>query len=169
MFEIWDSRLTAGQEAAIRVPTFALVALGLLGIGGAALGLFAIVMVIASRGMGAMDGVMAGVAVLLYVFGGYCGVIALRRSPGWLHMNQLFWAIQVPVLFSPLATYFFAAGGFFNVWLQVYPPVRGGVNFLLGSSFTINLFASTPVVVGINVFAAGISVYLARLPRVRAA
>ena len=169
MFELWDSRLTPAEEAAVPIPTFALVVLGLLGIGGAALGLVALAGAIASAGIGAMDGIVAGLAALLYVFGGYCGVLALRRSLGWLHMNQLFWAIQIPVLSSPLFSYFFAAGGFFNVWVQVYPPLRGGFNFLLGSSFTINLFASTPVVVGINIFATAISVYLARLQHVRAA
>uniref|UniRef100_UPI001E587F7E hypothetical protein n=1 Tax=Pelomonas sp. KK5 TaxID=1855730 RepID=UPI001E587F7E len=168
-FEIWESRLTAQEEATIRVPTSALVALGLLGIGGAALGLFALATAIASAGIGVMDGIVAGLAVLLYVFGGYCGVLALRRSHGWLHMNQLFWGIHVPVLSSPLASYFFSAGGFFNVWLQIYPPIRGAFNFLLGSSFTIDFFASVPVVIGFNAFAAAISIYLARLQHVRAA
>jgi len=42
------------------------------------------------------------------------------------------------------------------------------MNFLVGSSFTINFFSSSPVVFGINIFAVVIAVYLARLGNVRA-
>ncbi|MFY7865681.1 hypothetical protein [Roseateles sp.] len=143
--------------------------LGLLGIGGGAVGLVALGSTIANTAVGAMDGVIMAFAGLLYVFGGYCGVAALRKAPGWLHFNQLFWAIQVPVISSPLASYFFATGGFLSIWLQVYPPIHGGFNFMVGSSFTINFFASSPVAFGVNVFAAAIAVYLARLGKARAA
>ncbi len=101
----------------------------------------------------------------MYVFSGYCGVRTLQRRYGWVRLNQVLWAIQVPVFLSPVVSYSFSTGGFVTAWLQLYPAFRAGWNAWLGSSFTLNTFTPGPLTLGVNIFALGLSYYLARVQR----
>jgi hypothetical protein len=158
-----ESRLTPAQEAAAKVPNFVPLVLGLLGIGGAAWGLFAVVAAFAKGWPGTLGAVLVAAVACVFIFGGYVGVLALRRSPGWLRKNTVFWALQVPVVSSPLVSYTLACGGFATVWLQVWPAFRFGANFFLGSTFTASLFGKAPLVVGTNLLALVMVVYLLRV------
>jgi len=160
---ILESRLTPEQEAAARVPGFVPVVLGLLGIGGAAWGLIAIAAALSKGWPGVLSAVLIAAMASVFVFGAYAGVLALRRSPGWLRKNTVFWALQVPVLASPLVSYSLASGALLAVWLQLHPHVRLGTNFFLGSTFTVNLFHNNPIVVGVNLVAAAMVFYLVRV------
>jgi hypothetical protein len=158
-----ESRLTPAQEAAAKVPGFVSVVLGLLGIGGAAWGLIAIASVFAKGWPGVFSAALIIGMAGVFAFGAYAGVLALRRTPGWLRKNTVFWALQVPVFSSPLLSYSLASGAFFTVWVQLYPPIRVGTNFFFGSSFTINLLHKVPVVVGANLLALAVVLYLTRV------
>jgi hypothetical protein len=165
-FGVLESRLTAEQEAALRYPRWLPVLLGLLGIGGAAWGLLALAATTGKLKLSFGTIFIVLVAAALFVFSAYCGVRALQRARGWLRLHQVLWAIQVPVIASPVLSYAFASGGFVTVWLQFYPPVRVGWNGFLGSSYSINLFTPGPVILGVNVLALGLALYIARLQRV---
>lgn len=161
-----ESRLTPAQESALRMPRPVPVVLGVLGIGGAAWGLAAMVGAASSMARPSFPTLLLlGLSAALFVFAGYCGVRALQRAPGWLRLNQVLWAIQVPVVASPFVSYSFAAGGFLSAWLQLYPPLRVGWNIWLGSTYTISIGTQGPVVVGINLLALAIAWYLMRLQR----
>ena len=160
---VLESRISPEQEAALRVPGFVLVALGVLGIGGAAWGLFAIAFYLAGGWPSVLSIILIGVVAAVYVFGAYAGVLALRRTPGWLRKNIVFWVFQVPLLSSPIISYSLASGGLFTVWLQFLPYFRVGANFFLGSTFTVNLFSKGPVVLGANLLALGVVLYLLRV------
>jgi hypothetical protein len=160
---VLESRLTPEQEAAAKVPGFLPVTVGLLGIGGAAWGLMAVAVAFAKGWPGLLSAALIAGMAGVFVFGAHVGVLALRRTPGWLRKNTVFWAVQVPVFSSPLVSYSLASGGFFTVWLQLYPPIKVGTNFFLGSTFTINLFSKAPVAIGANLLALAVVVYLTRV------
>ena len=104
-------------------------------------------------------------SVALYVFSGFCGVRTIQRAHGWLRLNQVLWAAQVPVLLSPVISFAFASGATLTAWAQFYPQLRFGWNAGLGSSHTIQLLTPGHFGIGINLVALGISIYLARLVR----
>ena len=158
-----ESRLTPQQEAAARVPDFFPISLGLLGIGGAALGLVGVASAFANGWPGVIAALLAVVAASIFTLGAYAGVLALRRSPGWLRASTVFWALQVPVFMSPVLSYALASGAFVTVWLQLLPAAKIGTNFMVGSSFSITMFQKGPVMVGANVVAASIALYLYRV------
>jgi hypothetical protein len=143
----------------VPVPSWLSTTLGVVGVGGAAWGLLALGVSFRNTELSASIVVISAMFCVLFMFGGYAGVLAIRRSRGWLHFTTLFWLIQVPVLSSPVISYAFASGGFVTLWLQLYPPIHVGTNFFLGSTFTFNLFKSgVPFAIGVNVVALGVSV-----------
>jgi hypothetical protein len=164
-YGLLESRVTEEEEAALPFPKAVPVVLGLLGIGGAAWGLMAV-----AAGASQMKGGFFGILILtfiaaIYIYSGYCGVRTLQRRYGWVRLNQVLWAIQVPVFISPIISYSFSTGGFVTAWLQLYPAFRVGGNAWLGSNFTLNLVTPGPFTLGVNIFALGISYYLARAQR----
>ncbi len=98
----------------------------------------------------------------MYLFSGYCGVRAIQRKYGWVRLNQVLWAVQVPAFVSPLLSYSFSTGGFVTAWLQLHPSFHIGGSTWLGSAFTLNFLTPGPLAVGINLFALVVSYYLSR-------
>jgi hypothetical protein len=161
-----ESRLTPEQEAAVPIAHWLSTALGILGLAGAAWGSLAIVWNLAASAFSLSAAIISTIFAVLFLFGGYAGVLAIKRSRGWLHYTTLFCLIQVPVLSSPLLSYTFASGGLIIGWVQIYPPVHIGTNLFLGSTFTFNLFSSTePIRLGVNFVALAITVLLVRAQR----
>jgi len=154
-YGVLESRLSPQAEAALPVPKWVPVLLGLLGVGGAAIGFVALLLSFqhSQAKPGVAEILLHFIPAALYVLGAYAGVKALQRTPGWLRINQVFWAIQVPGLVSPLVSYMFAAGGLLTVWLQLYPPIHLGFNVQMGSAFAIKLFTPGKLVLGVNLFA----------------
>ena len=160
-----ESRLTPSQEAAIRVPRAIPLALGVAAIGGAAAGILAtIVAGIARPPRGAGAELVYVLGAALYIFAGYCGVAALQRRPGWVRKNLVLWAMQVPVFISPLVTYTFTNGALLSVWLRV-DSAGAGANFLFGSNLAMTLFTPGPLVLGVNILAVALALYLRKLER----
>jgi hypothetical protein len=163
---LFESRLSAEQEAAVTLPSWLSTTIGLVGIAGAAWGLLALSALVFQSGISISKLVIGALFGALYVFSGYSGVLALRRSRGWLHFNVLSWLLQVPILSSPLITYTFASGGLAIAWLQIYPPIHVGINFFLGSTFKFNLLErSDPFTLGVNLAALAITVFLIRIQK----
>lgn len=164
-FGLLETRLSPEQEAALRYPKALPVILGLLSIGGAAWGLMALASIASQIKGGLVSFSLFGIMLAMYGYSGFCGVRALQRSPGWLRLNQVLWAAQIPVFSSPLFSYSFSSGAFANAWLQIYPPIRAGGIAWLGSNMSINILAPGPVVIGANFLALGIWYYLSRIQR----
>jgi hypothetical protein len=157
-----ESRLSPAEESALDVPTWLVLLIGILSIGGAALGVTAVAALAGQGGTGVLGYVVLGVVALLYAFGAYCGVLALQRRFGWYRKNLVFWCLQVPIFATPLLSYAFAAGAHLSFWARAN-PWGVGTNFGLGSSFSINLFTDGPLRVGVNVFAMGVVALLMRV------
>jgi hypothetical protein len=156
-----ESRLSPNDEAALPVPTWFTLNIGILGIGGAAWGFLAIAMLVAQGPATFGRMLLLVAAALLYLFGGYCGVLAIQRRYGWHRKNLIFWGLQVPTITTPVLSFFFATGGFVSIWVRP-SPWAVGVNAAMGSTFSLHIFAPGPVTVGVNIVALGIVVFLSR-------
>lgn len=165
-FGLLESRLTPSQERSLQVHPAVPVVLGLAGIGGAALGLFAVVMgLVTGKGFPGVGTIIAfSIGAVLYAFAARCGVLALQRRSGWLRKNLVLWAMQVPVLASPVLAYNFSTGLSASVWVRAW-PLGAGSNFFFGSQFSVVLFTPNPLLLGVNVWALALAVYLRRLER----
>jgi len=163
---ILESRLTQSQEHSIAVHPAVPIALGLAGVGGAAFGFVALAAALiggqVSPGFGTIVVLLIG--TVLYAFSAYCGVFALQRRFGWLRKNFVLWAIQVPVFTTPLLSYTFATGALLSIWVRPNPP-GAGFNYFLGSSFAIQLFTPSALLIGVNALALAVAWYLLRLER----
>jgi hypothetical protein len=101
----------------------------------------------------------------LYLFSGYCGVRALQKATGWLRLNQMLWALQIPIIITPILSFAFASGAFVNTWIRLQPSIGYGATALLGSNFTFNLFTPGNTAFGVNLVAVAITYYLTRVQR----
>lgn len=96
----------------------------------------------------------------LYAWGVWCGARLLEGADRAIHANRIFWAIQVPYLMSPIAGYFFAAGAVLFLTLQP-SRLQFGFSCLFGSKFDMSLLQfDRPFVIGANVFALAIYLFL---------
>jgi len=135
--------------------------LGVLAIGGGALGI-AVGLQVASSSNGVLAWLLIAPFLCLYLWGIWCGVCLLEDRKGAARSNLAFWAIQVPVLQSPYFGYLFTSGFFSTVTLQP-AGTKLGFQFWMGSRFEISLMqADRPVVLGINLFALVVAVFLYR-------
>ena len=100
------------------------------------------------------------ISVAMYSWGVWCGTLLLESRDGAIAANRTFWAIQIPYLTSPIAGYIFASGAFLYVTFQPF-ALRFDYLFLLGSKFEFSLLQpAKSFVVGINVLAAGVYLFL---------
>lgn len=147
------------------MPGLTHVILGVIGIGGAALGLMAVATSASQGKVGIIGSLILVAMAAMYVFSGYCGVRSLQRRYGWVRLNQVLWAMQVPVIFSPLISYSFSSGAFLIAWIQFNPTFYLGFQGMFGSYFTFNFFKPDTLKLGFNILALGITYYLARVQR----
>ncbi|HVI57759.1 MAG TPA: hypothetical protein VM619_02645 [Luteimonas sp.] len=135
--------------------------LGILAIGGSALGI-----AIGVQAAGSSGNVVAWLVIapfiLLYLWGIWCGVSLIEQKAGALRSNLVFWGLQVPLFQSPYAGYLFTSGFFTTVTFQP-SETRLGFLFWLGSKFEISLMqADKPLVFGMNLFALAVALFLYR-------
>lgn len=141
------------------IPKVVRIALGVLAIVGGALGI-----VVAVWQMGQAPPVFAFRLIVFlfamaYGFAIWCGVAMLQRRRGWLQFNGLLWGAQVPMVVTPLFSYSFSSGGAFLLWGQI-APFRAGLHTWVGSRFELVFWRDVPVVLGLNLFALAVTVYL---------
>lgn len=130
-------------------------ALGVLALGGSFLG-FAIGLehILGSNPL------LTKVAILpfigLYAWGIWCGIALIEGVPGALRLNRFFWALQIPLISSPIVSYMFASGALLNISFE---PALGKINFYVrfGSQYGGSVLnAEQPWGIGINVVALGV-------------
>jgi hypothetical protein len=135
--------------------------LGILAVGGGAIGVAATLTTLLQRSNPIEWFFCAGFAAL-YGWGIWCGVKLLEGMPGAERSNAKFWLIQVPTFSSPVLGYFMSSGLHFTVYWQP-SPFGLRANFLLGSLFNYSLMQrDSPISVGVNLFALAVAWWLMR-------
>ncbi|AXK71260.1 hypothetical protein DWG18_02450 [Lysobacter sp. TY2-98] len=138
--------------------------IGILGVGGGAIGIAAVTSVVAQQ-HNPIEWLFSLIFAALYAWGLWCGVRMLEGSPDAERKNLIFWLVQVPVFSSPVLGYFFANGFHLTVSVQA-SPLNFNANFFLGSTFTYSLLQSDkPWILGVNLFALGVALWLVRVMR----
>ena len=135
--------------------------LGILGIGGGAVGFVAC----ATKLLGATHPAQWAIYIVfggLYAWGLWCGVKLMESQPNALRYNRRFWLLQVPAFNSPLLGYSFASGFHLTLSLNL-TPFSLGFNSQVGSAFDFSLIRwDQPLSLGVNVFAFGMYLWLER-------
>lgn len=136
--------------------------IGILSLGGGAIGAALGLQLILSRGH-PVEWVICLAFIAIYVWGVWCGTKLLEGDDQALRPLLKYWALQVPTFGSPILGYFLESGFHATVSFQFWPPHISG-NMVIGSSFNYSLMqAGTPWSIGVNVFALVVSVWLYRL------
>lgn len=139
--------------------------LGLLPIIGSGAGLTLLVSTLANQSSNPFT-----LAIMLCFAGVYAlGIVAgLWMLEGHRHavaLNLVFWALQVPQLYSPVASYLFWAPTNLGVWWNLTAS-KAGLSYQVGSAFQFSMFnAGMDCIVALNLFALGCSLYLYTLYR----
>ena len=137
-------------------------ALGILTLGGGAIGIAAALTLLLTRS-NPVEWLFCLAFIALYAWGIWCGARLLEQGPGAERSILKYWLIQIPAFSSPFVGYFLSGGFHTTVALQI-TPLKANANFLFGSTFNYSLMQSEqPWLVGVNVFAAGVAWWLARL------
>jgi len=96
----------------------------------------------------------------LYAWGIWCGVKLIEAQPGAERSNFKYWLVQIPAFSSPIIGYFLSSGFHVTASIQ-FSPLKLNGDFLVGSKFNYSLMQTDqPVVVGVNVFALAIAMWL---------
>lgn len=133
--------------------------LGILAAGGGAVGFAASLSLLFTRG-NILEWIFCIAAAVFYSWGIWCGVKLLEAHPGAERSNFKYWLVQVPALGSPIIGCFLSSGFHVTASIQ-FSPLKVNGNFLLGSTFNYSLMQpEQPVVVGVNVFALLITMWL---------
>jgi hypothetical protein len=100
--------------------------------------------------------------ICVYIWG-ICTSVKLfeTKTVGALRQNLIFWQIQIPIFMSPIIGYQLENGLFFHVWLSSKTGFEFGAG--IGSLFNfVILQFHQPWVVGVNLFAVGVSLAIHR-------
>jgi hypothetical protein len=133
---------------------------GVLALGGGFLGLSLTLMQL-FKASGVLNAAILLPFAGLYAWGIWCGLQIIEDGYDALRVNQIFWALQIPLLTSPIFSYSFASGALFYVSMQPF-DLKCSFDMDFGSQFAVSLFQDKPVAIGINVFAAYMSYVLTR-------
>jgi hypothetical protein len=134
--------------------------LGLLPIIGGGAGLTLLTSMLASQSLTPL-----GVALMLcfacvYALGIVAGLWMLEGHRHAVALNLVFWALQVPQLYSPVASYLFWAPANLGIWWNVTAS-KAGLSYQVGSSFQFSMFsAGMDFILALNLFALACSLYL---------
>lgn len=141
-------------------------AIGVLTLGGGAIGIMAAITLFFAR-ENLIEWTLCLAFLAVYAWGIWCGIKLLEGLPGSERSTLNYWLVQIPTFGSPVLGYFLSSGFHATVTLQIYPFEFSG-NFLLGSTFNYSLLQiGQPWFVGVNLFAAFLAWWLSRLiPRV---
>lgn len=148
----------------MEMPRWARRVLGVLALGGGAIGFIATLMALLGS-----DNPVVWLLLLvflgIYAFGVVCGIAMLEGHADALRANTAYWAVQVPAISTYAFGYFVSSGGHVTVYFNwVLQKIQ--VDFLLGSVFRFNLMQEPDSRrVGINVFALAIVLFLIRCRR----
>ena len=126
-------------------------AIGVLTLGGSAIGLAAIVSAVPISTLRGLSLLIVAVFAVVFVYGIVVGVLILEKAEKSLSLALPFWVAQVPVFQSAWITYGLYTGAKFDILFGS----DLNINFVWsgGAHFTFYLFPGDPGAVGVNVVA----------------
>lgn len=102
------------------------------------------------------------VAIAIYAWGIWCGVIMLESRPDAAKYNQRYWLVQTPIFMSPIIGGNIWGGVHFSLTLEIW-PINVGFFTAFGSGFNYSMMdTSKPFIIGVNVVALAIAAWLTR-------
>jgi hypothetical protein len=137
--------------------------LGVVAIAGSALGLAMMVPILMQGSIfRAIDQLALLSVVLLYGYGIWSGIGAVKGRSGWRAHARYFWVAQVPSISSSLVTFAVSCGA--GAWLYLRlgsAGVGAGAAAYVGSGYQWSYMQHKPeVLLGVNVLALAIVVWL---------
>jgi hypothetical protein len=148
------------REASVSVPVAATRGLGVLAFVG---GMMGVAICLTSLYANPRAWLLFTAAMVVYGYGCWCGFTMYKRRPGWLRRNQWMWMVQVPAFASSAVSYWFSSGASFYASVML-SPLQFGVNFFFGSNVSVGIGRPQPPMVGVNLLALGLWIYLMTLP-----
>lgn len=136
-------------------------ALGIVDVGGGAIGILASFTALYSN-FGIAAVIVIPPFILLYCFAVFTGVLTLERSETAIRANWWLWLIQIPIFTSPAFSYIFSCGALLATSIQL-SPVNYKFNWMVGSQFKLTINQNDPLMIGINIFAILVFVWVGRL------
>jgi hypothetical protein len=139
--------------------------LGLLPIIGGGAGLTLLASMLANQSPNPL-----GIAIMLcfacvYALGIVAGLWMLEGHRHAVALNLVFWSLQVPQLYSPVASYLFWTPTNLGVWWNATAS-KAGFSYQVGSSFQFSMFSTgMDFILALNLFALACSLYLYALYR----
>src|SRR5688500_2703833 len=103
--------------------------LGILTLGGGAVGLAAALTLLLTRS-NPIEWLFCIGFIAIYAWGVWCGVRLLEAQPGAERSTLKYWLIQIPAFGSPIFGYSLTSGFHTTVALQIF-PLKINANFLL--------------------------------------
>ena len=95
----------------------------------------------------------------MYAWGLLCGLWLLEGREGSIKQNFYFWLTQVPFFMSSVAGYSFASGA--SIYFKFQPDIsKWDFSAHFGSQFVYSFLQGKPLLLGINLFAVAVCVYL---------
>ena len=100
----------------------------------------------------------------LYVWGLFCGLWLIEGREGAVRQNFYFWLTQAPYFMSSIAGYSLSSGS--SIYFTYQPSItKWDLSANFGSQFVYSFLQGKPLILGINLFAVAVCVYLFLLLR----
>ena len=131
--------------------------LGILALGGGYLGATLVAATLFTPGPW-LSKVFTLAFIGLYAWGVWCGLRLLEGDSGAIRANRLYWALQVPIFMSSLMGYRFASGLLFCITYEFGTGI--GWSAQIGSQFQYSLLQVQPLLIGVNLFALVVTIFL---------
>lgn len=96
--------------------------------------------------------------IFIFWFGILAGIALIRRPRTGLLLSAAFQAIQIPIFKGPVAAYSLFSGASLNLYQHQKGP---GFQFLFGSSYHFSIGRGESLLVGVNILALVLFIYLA--------
>ncbi|MBD5779912.1 hypothetical protein IEN85_10470 [Pelagicoccus sp. NFK12] len=104
--------------------------------------------------------IIVAIACSIYVYGIFAGLRLVADRSETLHL-KIFYSLQVPVFYSPLFSYFVAAGAYVTLGIS---GLSLNFNFAFGSVWFLSLLNGQPLGLGVNFVALLLLVLLFKEP-----
>lgn len=136
-------------------------ALGILAVGGGAIGLSWITTAMLQGQVAATNFLVVVLAAAMFSWGIWCGVQMIENAADAPRRNAIFWLVQVPLLQTPIIGYAAFCGAQIQIFLKTSPIELGFFGSILGTQFGLNLGQpGSRSLIGINIFAAAVAAFL---------
>ena len=139
--------------------------IGVLTLGGSAVGLAAIVSEVPITQLQGLSLVIVSMFAAFFIYGLVIGVLIIENSENSLVLALPFWLVQIPAITTPWISYALFTGAKFDILFQ--PNLDINFEWAGGARFNFYLFPDASMAIGANVLAVLIS-YLIWTHRERA-